>query len=337
MGDSSRDQRYDLLKVAALVAIVLSHVRPPAALDQLRNFDVPLLVLISGAAYALSTSDKPRAYWAYLRRRLPRLVLPMWVFLALFLPAFWLLMIAEGRTFPFTIHESLSVFLFSDRMGYTWILRVLIACAIAAPLFESLRRRLGDVAFGILAALFTALTALYNGQRPDLTGVPGYELYAWRQLFEIPPYLGLFALGLCLPRADRALVAIAGGALLAVWTMQFLLTNGGWPDTLSEAIWPKHFDKYPPRGYYLTYATGVSLLLLALVPPRPTLPRPLSSLVDLLARRSLSFYFWHIAFLVLLINTRLLPMWSWFFVIVAAGTAATAIQDRIFPSAARRG
>ena len=47
---------FDLLRTFGLFSILLAHVDPPVALWLLRDFDVPLLVLVSGAA-TLATSD----------------------------------------------------------------------------------------------------------------------------------------------------------------------------------------------------------------------------------------------------------------------------------------
>ena len=43
----TRNYTYDLLKVIALICILLAHVNPPGVIFQLRNFDVPLMILIS--------------------------------------------------------------------------------------------------------------------------------------------------------------------------------------------------------------------------------------------------------------------------------------------------
>lgn len=39
--------RYDILKVIALLCIILAHVNPNGLVFQLRNFDVPLMIIIS--------------------------------------------------------------------------------------------------------------------------------------------------------------------------------------------------------------------------------------------------------------------------------------------------
>ena len=45
----------DFLKLLGLFCIILAHVNPPAIIMQIRNFDVPLMVILSG--FLASKSD----------------------------------------------------------------------------------------------------------------------------------------------------------------------------------------------------------------------------------------------------------------------------------------
>jgi len=49
-----RDARFAILKVIAFLGIILAHAKPPTFIFQLRNFDVPMLVLVSGALFVIS-------------------------------------------------------------------------------------------------------------------------------------------------------------------------------------------------------------------------------------------------------------------------------------------
>lgn len=46
----NRDQSIDLLRFIALTGIIIVHIHPSAFWIQLRNFDVPLLVFLSGVS-----------------------------------------------------------------------------------------------------------------------------------------------------------------------------------------------------------------------------------------------------------------------------------------------
>ena len=74
----NRDKTIDLFRVIWLLAIILAHVSAPAVIFQLRNFDVVLMVLLTGVSYELSTS-KPKTlhqYLSYVYRRFKRLIIP---------------------------------------------------------------------------------------------------------------------------------------------------------------------------------------------------------------------------------------------------------------------
>ena len=48
-----REDRIDFLRFIGLSMVIFAHVGPPKLLFQLRNFDVPLLVIISGMAFLI--------------------------------------------------------------------------------------------------------------------------------------------------------------------------------------------------------------------------------------------------------------------------------------------
>lgn len=79
-----RDFKLDTLKAIALLCIILAHVAPPAWLMQMRNFDVPLMVLISGDLAGRAITKKKLNYFEYLKKRVFRLVKPVWIFLVIF-------------------------------------------------------------------------------------------------------------------------------------------------------------------------------------------------------------------------------------------------------------
>jgi len=73
-----RNERIDFLRFLGLCMIILAHVDPSDGLFQLRNFDVPLMVLISGVSFGLSYKGEP--YGSYVWKRVKRLLLPVWIF-----------------------------------------------------------------------------------------------------------------------------------------------------------------------------------------------------------------------------------------------------------------
>lgn len=81
-----RDRSIDIIRSLGLLCIILAHVNPPFILFQVRNFDVPLMVFISGYLFGgkNQTFKSIRDITSYLWKRFVRLVLPVWAFLSLF-------------------------------------------------------------------------------------------------------------------------------------------------------------------------------------------------------------------------------------------------------------
>ena len=53
----SRDFTIDMLRFVGVSLILLAHIVPPDGLFQLRSFDVPLMIFVSGLSYSGNASD----------------------------------------------------------------------------------------------------------------------------------------------------------------------------------------------------------------------------------------------------------------------------------------
>jgi len=124
----NRDHTIDYLRAIGLYAIILAHIASPWALHQLRNFDVPLMVFISGISFSLSkTSSGP--YLKYAWSRIKRLLFPVWIFLTLFFALSSLTHVFGDYSFE-VILES---FTLSEGIGYVWIIQIFIIVSLLAP------------------------------------------------------------------------------------------------------------------------------------------------------------------------------------------------------------
>ena len=77
-----RDEKIDFLRFLCLAMIILAHMYPPGIIFQIRNFDVPLMVLV--ASLSFRASFRAQAYMSYLWSRAKRLILPVWIFLSIY-------------------------------------------------------------------------------------------------------------------------------------------------------------------------------------------------------------------------------------------------------------
>lgn len=132
----TRDGSIDVLRSIGLLCIVLAHVVPPNWLFQIRNFDVPLMVFISGYLYA-GRANQIQSFTSlldYLGKRFVRLVVPVWIFLSLF----YLIQYCFPSVFPinYTLFPDVmrSSYLLLEGFGYVWIIRVFLMMAILGPL-----------------------------------------------------------------------------------------------------------------------------------------------------------------------------------------------------------
>lgn len=288
-----RDQRIDFLRFLGLSLIILAHVSPPDALFQLRNFDVPLMILVSGLSFA-KTQYMPQ-FQTYVYKRFRRLVMPVWLFLGgyfcvvyFFLPELEILSIELVR----------DSFLLIDGIGYVWIIRVFLLVALAAPLVLWLNKRVPDNNryLGLLAGLYIAYECLLLVTGPYIQSGAGYwfglvVLYAY-------PYTLIFALGIRLPLLPRstciriALIAALLFAGLGVW---YAMDAG--------RFMPTQTFKYPPQLYYFAYALAMSLLAWLATPwliGQISRFNPLTQLVWFIAQNSIWIYLWHIPLVKLL-------------------------------------
>ena len=81
-----RDLTIDFLRFVGLSLIIIAHVQAPYKLTQIRCFDVPMMLFISGLT---SSGRSAGNYLEYIVKRTKRLILPVWIFLFFYLASFY--------------------------------------------------------------------------------------------------------------------------------------------------------------------------------------------------------------------------------------------------------
>lgn len=284
-----RDNKLDVLKCIGLAMIVMAHVGPPAWLFQLRNFDVPLMVLISGFAFGLSYKSEP--YSIYVWKRVKRLLLPVWVFLTVY---FGLILILDRSSLP-SNEKILGSYFLLKGIGYVWVVRVFLLVALTAPLVAKFSKICKSHLeyFSILAIVFLVyelliiFTAVEDSHNVLLADVALYAV----------PYAVIFALGYRFLNLSHFQIQIAAAFFLFVFIFLclFLYIQN------REIVHTQPF-KYPPQFYYFSYALAVSCILWvfidAIIPVFNKLK--IYPLIDFVAKNSLWIYLWHIPFVELI-------------------------------------
>lgn len=281
-----RNERIDLLRFIGLSMIIFAHVDPPSILFQLRNFDVPLMVLVSGMSFGFGYRNE--SYVRYLWKRIKRLVFPVWIFLTFYFGAILLLRPSVQLLNFKTLIDS---YFFIEGIGYVWVIRVFLLVALVSPPIYFINKKVkSDSKY--LSILFTTLLC-YEGVRfltISYTNV-GITQAVLLTVFYIIPYSFVFALGLRFPtlaRKKTLLIIVFFSSAFIVIAIKLWMRSGGFVQTQDY--------KYPPSLYYLAYAMSASILIWVFSGQiwKVVELAKVKDFVLFVAQNSLWIYLWHI-------------------------------------------
>ncbi|MFQ3221147.1 MAG: fucose 4-O-acetylase-like acetyltransferase, partial [Paraglaciecola sp.] len=102
--------------------IIFAHIGSYGVLFQIRNFDVPLMVLVSGMSFGLSYKTNEE-YFNYLWKRVKRLIFPVWIFLTVY---FVSLLMLDPQSLDLDLKTVITSYLLIGGIGYVWIIKVFI-------------------------------------------------------------------------------------------------------------------------------------------------------------------------------------------------------------------
>lgn len=315
-----RDTRIDFLRFTGLMMIILAHVYPPPWLFQLRNFDVPLMVFISGLSYRLSVKDEP--YGSYVWARVQRLVFPVWIFLTLLFTL--LALTAYPMQLPsfYTIWRS---YLLVDGIGYVWVIRIFLFVALIGPLvyWYHQHQRSHALYLGSLALLYVVYEAMVAWLQPSDTFT---RVLLTQVVYYVIPYGLIFALGLRVPDLSKSALFLT----LALCTAGYAAWLGYYGWLHDTAGWlPTQKFKYPPTSYYLSFALMMAFVLYLASERIMTLCQQvrLESLILFIGSNSIWIYLWHILYLQ--VFKSLDDYRSWYLCVLVSSTVTTYLQVRV--------
>lgn len=312
-----RDEKIDFLRFLGLAMIILAHMYPPGIIFQIRNFDVPLMVLV--ASLSFRASFRAQAYMSYLWSRAKRLILPVWIFLSIY----FLFIYLTGYPIAMpSLKTMLSSYLLLNGIGYVWIIRVFLLVAIVAPFIYAYSRYQTSHSkyFSVVAISYLAYELLLAMCLP-LPKSPVSTLFESTFLYLIP-YAVVFALGLRLPDLGRGQLSILSAIAFSV----FIAWLGLYWFALGELVPTQEF-KYPPQSYYLSYAILVGTLAwMASEKIVDFLGRAhLLSTISFIGQHSIWIYLWHILF----VEIIKLPFPFNYLTVFVLATVVTWLQSRL--------
>lgn len=282
----ARDEKIDILRFIGLAMIILAHTNPSPLIAQLRNFDVPLMVLVSGASFALSY--RYEAFTSYLWKRVKRLVFPTWIFLTVYFAVIF------ATNFPIVapnIKTVIGSYILLSGIGYVWIIRVFLLVALVSPSILKFSNSTKSQ-----AKFFSITAAIYIAYEIILFLTKSLPLSPIRTVFEntvlyVIPYAIIFSIGLRLTQLTKQHIII-----FMIVTFSTCVAVGAALWNASGTLVLTQEFKYPPSIYYLSYALAVCLFLWLISDRLVTAVKQLGIYEPLMfiAQNTIWIYLWHI-------------------------------------------
>lgn len=252
-----RNEKLDWLRTIGLLGIIVAHISPPDIIINIRTFDVPLMVVISGLSYKYSFSSE-LSIGRYFLKRLKRLLVPTWIFLLFYFIYFYgLQRIFDRDPTSFRIVVNSFLLLNEGGIGYLWIIRVFILISMSAPLIDVIKNIVNNnsvfltlIIFGLVMYCIlierdiNSLLIIYNSNT---------SIFIMDYLIYMVPYSFIFWIGYMLPKTKLrhlfyALIPLSITLILPCWH------NG------SDVFLSIDSYKYPPRGPWVLYGIVVSTI-----------------------------------------------------------------------------
>lgn len=311
---TERKKYIDVMKFMGICCLFLAHVQGPFFLEEIRGFDVPMMVLISGSL-AVSSIERATSTKDYIFKRVKRLVFPTWIFLAFF----YLAMILMGQKPQFA--DIIKSFCFQRDCGLAggvWIIWVYLVCAVSVPFFQkSLKKKW----FWALAIVVLVTYEVVVFTVPMI--VENRILYY--SFFTIIPYGILTALGMSINQMhdkNKRLLFICTVMAYLLLCISLVIAGGRYI-SISQF-------KYPARIYYLSYGVSVTLVLTEII-KRLEEEIPEIKIINFVSKHSLWIYLWQIMILTI-VNYVIKVSDRWFLswlILMAGSITITWIQDII--------
>ncbi|ACN15088.1 putative O-actetyl transferase [Desulforapulum autotrophicum HRM2] len=287
--ESKRNNNLDLLRTIGLLGVILAHVSPPDIVMQLRTFDVPLMVFVSGIAYGIS-NDNQSASVLYYRHRLLRLLAPTWTFLLVFFSYFWIVDIVTNDHYITSYLIINSLFLRGGGIGYLWIIKVFLLVAISSPIIQYVNKRIQNnfiyyFFICMLLILYFYLTDIKIANNIEFQNSL-FRILVNEYLFYIIPYSLIFAVGLRISILPKNQIII----LFLFTLISYVFVSRINVENVFSNI---NAFKYPPQSFWTIYGLMISILLYLFL-TYGNMHLQFHKLIFFMSSSSMWIYLWHI-------------------------------------------
>lgn len=294
-----RDNNVDLIRFIGLSLIILAHIQPPNIILNLRTFDVPLMIFVSGMTHY---KKSPSFSFEYISHRFKRLVFPVWIFLTIyFIPI--ILLKSVGIDLGLNFRHILGSYLLLDGIGYVWIIRVFLLIALLTPFLIEIKNSITFIAlYSAFISLYLVLTFNDVGYNVDI-------IRDW--LYYVVGYSFLFLLGVRIKNYSKKDVAIFMIVILFLFIVQSIVDLYQLKE-VSPLLFHINDFKYPPTNIYILYGIMMCILVYAIIYYKKR--SHLNTLICFISRNSIWIYLWHIPFVA--ISAKLDMVWWFRYIIV---------------------
>jgi hypothetical protein len=205
---TNRDVKFDILKVIGLLSIILAHVDTGDLVFQLRNFDVPLMVICSGALFCYSMQRSELWFWAYVRKRVARLLSPSYVFLCIYFFLVLVMCLISDKSYPYSGSTMIQEFFLRSRIVGLWIVRVFLLVSLAAPFLFKLYTRFEKKSKYLLTIclIYVSYEVIYRMFSVFESSIL-FKIME-KSLFEMVPYSCLFGIGIALTSLRKRTICL---------------------------------------------------------------------------------------------------------------------------------
>lgn len=273
-----RDVRIDILRAIAITLIVLAHVFPPTNIFRLRMFDVPLMTMVLGMSYKLSSSRNiNESYVTYCLKRFKRLILPAWLFVVVYLILLHFLKNDSVITTNYILN-SFKMARVVNSMPYVWIIRVFLIISLISPFLNFISNIFKKISLKIILLFIllfiqriSVILFLENSKSPLFENLSMYFSYS---------LIALVGMWVIKQSIKENLIMVG-----TLFTLFLILVNKKGFSILG--------DKYPPGLLYSCYGMLVSITLFIIFSNSYIMKNNNLYIAKWLSKNSLQLYYYH--------------------------------------------
>lgn len=293
-----RDKYLDFLRFVGIMMIILAHTGSSNLIHQIRCFDVPLMLFVSGLAYGGKVIEN---YKKFIIKRTKRLIIPCYLFLVVYFTIALLLDNLDLISSDISFSSVIGTFLFLDApsIGYFWIIRVQLLVMLVIPMICFLSRSLkiqvggGTLKFvlvGIISVVVLLLDDSFN--LTILKQLSSGSLAIYILIFNTIPYVLAYSVPFFIGSVMKESSQRMNVCISVLFALSFVIVYGY--TFINKSEWPQLTPdfKYPPRMLFIIYGISVSSILWVLKPLIKKISD--SKLISFIGQNTMWIYLWHI-------------------------------------------